>query len=128
MGARRLAELRPLTQRERAAGCGARAIRTVEQAETLLHPYLGEFRKDGFEAPSPLYPFTGAAVETLLEHSDRKPRDILRKAAALIEQGAEKNWEEITPERAAKVLESFRTDDDFGLDFESLSAGEAVLD
>lgn len=103
-------------------------MRTREQAEKLLHPYLARFRREGYEAPSALYPFTDAAVDTLLEHSDRKPRDILRKASALIEQGADQNWDEITAQRAAKVLESFRADDEYGgVDFSRIGSTDEVL-
>ena len=101
-------------------------IETVAQAEALLLPYLVAFRKDGYEARTPLYPFTVDAIETLLEHSDRKPRDLLRKAAALIEQGGERNWDEITPSRVAKVLESFQPDDDYSLDFKVVAPREDV--
>lgn len=103
-------------------------IRTREQAVKLLHPYLSEFRRDGYDAPTSLFPFTDASVETLLEHSDRKPRDILRKAAALIEQGAEQDWDEITPQRATRVLESFRSDDEYGgVDFSRIGSTDEVL-
>lgn len=103
-------------------------IRTRDQAEKLLHPYLAEFRRDGFAAPTPLFPLTDASVDTLLEHSDRKPRDILRKASALIEQGAEQNWDEITPARAAKVLENFRSDDEYaGVDVTRIGSVDEVL-
>jgi hypothetical protein len=103
------------------------AIATADKAMTLLLPYLGEFRKDGFKPTTPLFPFTEDTVATLLQHSDGKPRDILRKASALIEQGAERNWDEITPTRAAKVLESFRSDDEYSLDFRVLASDDEVL-
>jgi hypothetical protein len=103
-------------------------MRTRDQAEKLLHPYLARFRRDGYQAPSALFPFTDASVDTLLEHSDRKPRDILRKASALIEQGADQNWDEITPQRAAKVLENFRADDEYGgVDFSRIGSTDEVL-
>ena len=102
-------------------------IETPERARALLLPYLSAFRKKGFAAPSPLYPLSDDTVATILEHSDRKPRDILRKSSALIEQGAEHNWDEITPSRAAKVLESFRSDDEYSLDFKVLAPNDEVL-
>jgi hypothetical protein len=102
-------------------------IETPERACTLLLPYLTAFRKPEFGPSSPLYPLSEQTVATILEHSDRKPRDILRKAAALIEQGAEHNWDEITPNRAAKVLESFRSDDEYSLDFKVLPPNDEVL-
>lgn len=103
------------------------AIATPEKAITLLLPYLGEFRKAGFKAPTPLFPLNEETVATLLQHSDGKARDILRKASALIEQGAERNWDQITPTRAAKVLESFRSDDEYSLDFKVLGSDNEVL-
>ena len=44
-------------------------------------------------------------------HSGGTPRDILRKASALIETGAEGNWEVIDGQRAAQVLDSLALDD-----------------
>lgn len=87
-------------------------IRTPEQAKALLVPYLHAFRADAAEDDGSLYPFAEESIQVLLDHSDRKPRDILRKAFALIEQGAQENWEEITGKRAAKLLESFGAGDD----------------
>ena len=43
-------------------------------------------------------PFTGESFAALLDRSDGKPRDILRKAHALIERGAHENWPEIDAE------------------------------
>ncbi len=103
------------------------AIETADQAKKLLLPYLNEFRKAGFDSPNPLFPFTDETVATLLGHSDGKPRDLLRKAAALIEQGADRNWDEITPSRASKVLENFRSDDEYSLDFNVLPPKDEVF-
>ena len=103
------------------------AITTPDQAQTLLQPYLSAFRNASYVPATPLFPFSIESVTTVLEHSDGKPRDILRKSAALIEQGAERNWDEITPSRAAKVLESFRSDDEYSLDFKVLSPTDEVF-
>jgi hypothetical protein len=87
-------------------------IHSAERTELLLRRYL-----DGFRSPTaaadldPLTPFTTEAIEVLFTRSDGKPRDILRKANSLIEQGAEENWDTINAERAAEVLDSFVDDE-----------------
>ena len=45
--------------------------------------------------PQPIAPFTEEAIDVLLSRSDGKPRDLLRKAFALIDHGATKNWDQI---------------------------------
>ena len=64
---------------------------------------------------NPFYPFDSDAVHVLFTRSDGKPRDLLRKAHSLINEGATRNWDVITGERAAGVLDSFMDadDDDF---------------
>ena len=51
----------------------------------------------------------------LLTRSDGKPRDLLRKANSLITEGASQNWDIITADYAAALLDSFADvdDDDF---------------
>lgn len=96
-------------------------IHSADRAERLLRQYLDPFRTEKGDV-DPLVPFTRDAVEVLLTRSDGKPRDILRKANSLIDRGAEENWDLITPERAAEVLDSFV--DDEGSD---LLEGTAVV-
>jgi hypothetical protein len=88
-------------------------ISTVEKATRLLQQYLNGFRDE--RAPQsldPLSPFTPEAVEAIFSRSDGKPRDILRKANALIERGGEENWDTITGERTARLLDTFALDDE----------------
>lgn len=87
-------------------------IHSAERAKRLLTRYL-----EGFRTPSagpdidPIMPFTEGAVDVLFTRSDGKPRDILRKANSLFDRGAEENWDQITAERAAEVLDSFVDDE-----------------
>jgi hypothetical protein len=85
---------------------------TVEDAAMLIRQYLDRFRKEPAPEDQPLMPFSRPAVEAIFVRSDGKPRDILKKAYALIDAGAEQNWESIDGERAAQILDSFRTIDD----------------
>lgn len=86
-------------------------MKTVDQARDLLVPYLNEFRSGGEHANEPLFPFTGGSVRAILEHTSGKPRDILRTAAALIDKGAEANWDIIDEADTAKFLESYALDE-----------------
>lgn len=76
------------------------------EAEALLKPYLADARKEGAESRGDLYPFTAEAIDAILQRSDGKPRDVLRRAHALIERGAEENWDVIDADHASKVLDS----------------------
>jgi hypothetical protein len=91
-------------------------ITRVDKAEALLAPYLRDARKDGStDERDDLYPFTEDAVSTILQRSDGKARDILRRAHALIEKGAEQNWDIIDADRASEVLDAIAShlvDDD----------------
>ena len=51
-------------------------------------------------------------MEALYIRSDGKPRDLLRKANALVLEGAEQNWDIITGDRAEALLDSFAVDDE----------------
>ncbi len=88
-------------------------VQTDEQAQRLIWDYLKPARTK--ERENKLYPFTPDAVEAILVRSDKKPRDILRKAHALIERGAEKNWDIIDGSKATEVLANFaaESDEDF---------------
>jgi hypothetical protein len=85
-------------------------IESIERAKALLKPYLVDARTQ--DAPADDFaPFTGDAIELLLSRSDGKPRDLLRKAHALIEEGASRNWDEIDSRGAASILETLSFED-----------------
>jgi hypothetical protein len=86
-------------------------LNTLQEAETLLQQYLAQFRTESAPDGQPLFPFTTEAVEAIFVRSDGKPRDILRKANALVSAGAEQNWEVIDGAHAAQILDSFRSED-----------------
>lgn len=88
-------------------------VGSVDKATRLLRQYLDGFRNE--KAPAdldPLAPFTSEAVEAIFSRSDGKPRDILRKANALVESGGEENWDTISGDRAARLLDTFALDDE----------------
>jgi hypothetical protein len=88
-------------------------IADAAQARRLLETYLERFRAgDGHKPASTIAPFTDDGVDAIFKRSDGKPRDILRKANALIDAGAEGNWDVIDGARSSQVLDSFRSDDD----------------
>lgn len=80
-------------------------IESVEQTRALLKPYLEEARTSPGSA-NDFAPFTDESFAALFDRSDGKPRDILRKAHALIERGAHENWPEIDADRTRAVLDS----------------------
>jgi hypothetical protein len=82
-------------------------IENAEQARALLRTYLDPFRTAPAPADMPLHPFADETIAVLFEHSLAKPRDVLRIAHAVLEQGAESNWETITAENARRVLATF---------------------
>jgi hypothetical protein len=86
-------------------------VNNAERARKLIQPYLDAARKDPADRGS-IRPFTEDAIDVILSRSDGKPRDLLRKAFALVDQGATKNWEEITDARAADILDSLSFSDD----------------
>jgi hypothetical protein len=100
-------------------------ISNPERARALLQPYLAAARRDA--NGDSLAPFSEAAIEVMLSRSDGKPRDLLRKAFALIDHGAARNWEEITPEQAADVLDSLSASEDDYVPT-APTAGRAPLD
>lgn len=87
-------------------------VASEEKARTLVNRYLEPARATAPQGANPLYPFTNDAIEAVYTRSDGKPRDILRKASALIEVGAEENWDLIDADRAVRVLDSFTDDND----------------
>lgn len=86
-------------------------IESVEQVRALLRSYLEPFRTKPAPPEHPLYPFADDAINVLFEHALAKPRDVLKVAHAIVEQGAENNWEIITPANASKVLSTFTPED-----------------
>ena len=84
-------------------------LRSVDEAAMLINLYLEKSRKAPAPGHEPLMPFTRPAVEAIFVRSDGKPRDILKKAYALIDAAAEHNWDLIDGERATQLLDSFRT-------------------
>lgn len=88
------------------------AIEDVERTKALLRPYINDARVPSALTDEEFAPFTEDAIEVLLERSDGKPRDLLRKANALIEQGSSKNWDRIDGQRAASILDSLTVRDE----------------
>lgn len=86
-------------------------VNNPTRARALIQPYLDAARKQADRQGS-IAPFTEEAIDIVLSRSDGKPRDLLRKAFALIDQGAAKNWDEITGPRAADILDSLTAPDD----------------
>jgi hypothetical protein len=85
----------------------------AEKAQILVTTYVAAARANSARSDDHLFPFTSEAVDVICKRADGKPRDILRKAFALVERGSEENWDLIDGERATKVLDSFtETDDD----------------
>ena len=87
------------------------ALETAEQASKMLQPYLQASRTDGSDGQS-LAPFTPEAISVIFDRSHGKPRDLLRKAHALIQQASDRNLEAITAEFAAPVLDSLAVAED----------------
>ena len=85
-------------------------IKEVHQTKALLQPYLDEARTNGVDGD--ISPFTEDSFEALLDRSDGKARDILRKAHALYDRAAHENWPTITGEQARSVLDSLALPDD----------------
>jgi hypothetical protein len=81
-------------------------IDEVERVKALLRPYMEEARIVPPPPDQEFMPFASDAIEVLFTLSDGKPRDLLRKAHALIERGSAKNWAYIDRRRAKEILES----------------------
>ena len=99
-----------------------KSLEDIDRVKDLLSSYLKAFRTEDPPADEPLHPFTSEAVEALHARSGGKPRDILRKANALIETGAEGNWDVIDAKRAIHVLDSLAADDEKEYDVPSSKA------
>ena len=99
-----------------------KSLDDVARVKDLLSSYLQAFRTEEPPQGEPLHPFTDEAVEALHARSGGKPRDILRKANALVETGAEGNWQVIDGKRAIGVLDSLAADDTTAYDVPSSDA------
>lgn len=92
-------------------------LKSVTDATRLLTTYLDAARKDdaGVE-DGDLYPFTKDAVDALFARSNRKPRDVLKKAHGLVEAGAGDNVAVIDADAVARYLDALgpETDEDLG--------------
>jgi len=83
-----------------------RELESVDQVKKLFEPYLAAARRDeGYEGNG-LAPFTDDAVDEILSITSGKPRDLLRAAYALVEEGAAENWSEIGSQQVAATLAS----------------------
>jgi len=87
-------------------------IESVDRARALLLPYLLDARTQPAPPEDQFLPFTPDAVELLLRRSDGKPRDLLRKAQALIEEAAKRNWEQIDSQGAESILDTLSLEDE----------------
>jgi hypothetical protein len=92
-------------------------LRNAQQATLLLNPYLDAARRsEAGRDRGDLYPFTPDAVEALFSRSNRKPRDVLRKAHGAIEAAAAENLDVIDGEAVTRYLDAIgpESDDDLG--------------
>lgn len=92
-------------------------LRNATDAIALLSPYLDAARKDDSErSEGDLHPFTQEAVEALFARSNRKPRDVLRKAHGLIESAGADNVDLVDADAVTRYLDALGpdTDDDLG--------------
>jgi hypothetical protein len=88
-------------------------LETPEQTAALLRPYFKAARKADAPPPaSEFAPFAEEVIELLLDRSHGKPREVLRKANALIERCGSKNLPVIDGPAAAAVLDSLSFDED----------------
>lgn len=92
-------------------------LKDAAQASRLVSAYLDAARKDDSErSPGDLFPFNTEAIESIFTRSNRKPRDVLRKAHGLIEAGAADNLDLIDADAVARFLDALgpETDDNLG--------------
>jgi hypothetical protein len=83
----------------------------VAAANKLLVKYLDAARKaDSGRKPGDVYPFTADAIVALFNRSNRKPRDILRKAHGLVEAAATDNVEIIDDDAVSRYLDALGPD------------------
>ncbi|MFD8464917.1 hypothetical protein ACFV10_07315 [Streptomyces cyaneofuscatus] len=104
-----LADLPSFALTESNAGCTVRLrpLRDAGQAAQLLKPYLQEATKEGVSRPEDeLFPFTQDAIMCLFVRSNRRPRDLLRKAHAILEASATRNLSRITADDVMRFLDA----------------------
>jgi hypothetical protein len=89
-----------------------REIRGEDRARALLEPYMTEVRRDAAPDGQSLWPITNGALRAILDRSEGKPREILRRAHALMEHAASLGWPEINGPAAADFLDSLTLSDD----------------
>ena len=87
-------------------------IQGADKARMLLKQYLDAARSEPFPDGNEIHPFDDDAINVLLNRSDGKPRDLLRKASSLISEGALQNWDIITGDRTATLLDTFADADE----------------
>lgn len=92
------------------------ALRDLDSAVKLLSKYLAAARKKDDRPSGDLYPFTSGAVEALFKRSNRKPRDVLRKAHGLIEAASGDNLVIIDEQAVTRYLDAVGpdTEEDIG--------------
>jgi len=86
-------------------------------ATRLISAYLDAHRKaDSGREAGDLYPFTREAIGALFNRSNRKPRDVLKKAHGLVEAAAADNIEDIDADAVTRYLDAIgpETDEDLG--------------
>jgi hypothetical protein len=83
-----------------------RELQTIEQVKKLFEPYLCAARRDPSIVSDPLEPFTEEAIGEILALTSGKPRDLLRAAYALVEEGAADNWQCIGAAHVGSTLTS----------------------
>lgn len=100
-------------------------VQGTDKARLLLKQYLDAARSESPPDGNEVHPFDDDAIDVLLNRSDGKPRDLLRKANSLITEGAIQNWNIITGDHAAKLLDTFTdaNEDDDGGPYETHSVG-----
>ena len=98
-------------------------IQGADKARMLLKQYLDAARSEPFPDGNEIHPFDDDAINVLLNRSDGAPRDILRKASSLISEGALQNWDIITGDRTAALLDTFADadEDDSGVPYDASS-------
>ncbi|MEU3407607.1 hypothetical protein ABZ766_27175 [Streptomyces sp. NPDC006670] len=82
-------------------------LRDVSEATKLLTRYLDAAVKTGSpRLQGDLYPFTKAAVAALFGRSNRKPRDVLRKAHSVMDAAAGENLDVIEVADVSRFLDA----------------------
>ncbi|MFE3760643.1 hypothetical protein ACFXPI_02605 [Streptomyces sp. NPDC059104] len=82
-------------------------LRNVSEATKLLTRYLDAAVKPGSSrSAGDLYPFTTAAVSALFGRSNRKPRDVLRKAHSVMDAAAGENLDVIDVAEVSRYLDA----------------------